>query len=157
MTVPRTPGRSDDAERSLRRAIEAQEAAFARTPGVARSHESVARHWHHLGRALRARGKPEEALAVARAFRGKAKGRPEDLYDVACDFSVCVPLVRADLKAAVADEAMGTLREAVAAGWSRPAHAATDANLVSIRQRDDFRGLLEALMDRNFPKQPFVR
>ena len=58
--------------------------------------------------------------------------------------------------AGYADEAVATLRAAVAAGWSDGVIMARDPDLTPLRDRDDFRGLVLGLLDRAMPADPFA-
>ena len=55
---------------------------------------------------------------------------------------------------AAADEAMISLRRAVAAGWRDAAWMASDTDLNPIRSRPDFQSLV---LDLGFPADPFAR
>ena len=55
-----------------------------------------------------------------------------------------------------ADEAIALLRQAVAAGWVNASRTATDPDLTSLHNRNDFRRLVTELLDRTFPADPFA-
>jgi hypothetical protein len=56
---------------------------------------------------------------------------------------------------ALGDEAIGTLRRALEVGWSDAGRLARDPAFLAVRGRADFRALLDQLMDRSFPADPF--
>jgi hypothetical protein len=76
---------------------------------------------------------------------------------MACELSLCLPIVRAEEKESLAAEAMGALRAAVKAGWSNACLTAHDVSLSALRDRADFQKALADLFDRSFPKDPFER
>ena len=75
------------------------------------------------------------------------------LYNAACFRAVTAGVFRAGAQsedaaqqaAAEADRAMDWLKQAVAAGYKDAAHMKKDADLKPLRERDDFRELLEEL------------
>jgi hypothetical protein len=83
---------------------------------------------------------------------------PDQLYEAACAFALCIPSAGvAARKRAVADEAMGALRTAVAAGYTNAAWMSRDTDLLPLHDRADFRALVSELFDRTFPADPFAR
>jgi non-specific serine/threonine protein kinase/serine/threonine-protein kinase len=89
------------------------------------------------------------------------------LYYAACFRAITAGVLRADARTtdaarqadAEGDKALGWLTKAVAAGYDTPqhlAHMTRDADLDSLRDRDDFRRLMAGLMDRGFPADPFA-
>ena len=76
---------------------------------------------------------------------------------MACELSLCLPIVSAEEKESLAAEAMGALRAAVSAGWSDASRTAQDKDLSPLRDRADFQQFLADLFDRSFPKDPFER
>jgi hypothetical protein len=75
------------------------------------------------------------------------------LYDAACYRAVSAAVLRAADKSpegvkqadAEANRAMDWLRQAVATGWSNPAHLAKDHDLDALRDRADFKKLVAEL------------
>jgi len=81
------------------------------------------------------------------AFRALAKARPatpQVHYNLAC----CLAHL------ARPDDAMAALTRAVRAGWANAAHTRQDADLASLRDRDDFTRLLQAMKQPLFDVQP---
>jgi serine/threonine-protein kinase len=122
------------------------------------------RYLGSLGRALMkqirvysALDRPSEAIVAARERASIARGDPTELYNVACSLSSSVPLARGPSRRSLADEAVRTLWQAIAAGWDDAAMTSRDRDLAPLRTRDDFRRLLRDLFDRGFPDDPFAR
>jgi hypothetical protein len=100
----------------------------------------------------------DEASEVARQRRALWKDNAAELYNVACDLALCVPIARdEDRKLALAADAVATLRAAIMAGWNRAAHTSRDPDLAPLHDRDDFQRLLTGMFDRGFPIDPFAR
>jgi hypothetical protein len=100
----------------------------------------------------------DEAVGATREWVKLWPGDANELYNAACAFALCVPIGGdASHKQSLADEAMVTLRAAVAAGYSNGARMSRDHDLVPLRSRDDFRRLVAELFDRGFPTDPFAR
>ena len=99
-----------------------------------------------------------EAIAI---LDGLANPRAVDIYDIACNQSLLSGvasepgsgMTTAEGRAA-ADKAMESLRQAVAAGWNRPAHIRANSDLDPIRARPDFQMLIG---DLAIPPEPFAR
>jgi hypothetical protein len=100
---------------------------------------------------------PSEAIGAARERASIARGDPTALYNVACSLSSSVPLARGPSRRSLADEAVRTLRRAIAAGWDDAALTSRDPDLDPLRARDDFRESLRDLFDRGFPDEPFAK
>jgi hypothetical protein len=94
-------------------------------------------------------GRPRDAVHDFRqsAFLLLALKEPSsgNRYDLACVQSMLAGLageagsgLRAEEGPNLANEAMTSLRRAIAAGWNNPAWALVDADLVPIRSRADF-------------------
>ena len=98
-----------------------------------------------------------EAVRIAKDSAGLAGGNPTELYNVACTLALSIPLTEGEPRQALAAEAVRTLKNAIAAGWSNAQHTSHDPDLDPLRDRDDFRRLLAELFDRTFPADPFAR
>jgi tetratricopeptide (TPR) repeat protein/tRNA A-37 threonylcarbamoyl transferase component Bud32 len=92
----------------------------------------------------------------------------DSLYNVACYRAITAASLRksdpsseaATTADTDANRAMEWLKKAVAAGYNTPPHVdymMRDLDLDALRDRDDFRQLMAALMDRGFPADPFAR
>ncbi len=86
-------------------------------------------------------GRAETAL---RRLAEKHPGTPQVHYNLAC----CLARLEKP------EEAMDALRRAVRAGWADADHAADDPDLDTLRDRDDFKRLLEAMTAPVFQVQP---
>jgi eukaryotic-like serine/threonine-protein kinase len=112
----------------------------------------------NLARTNLALRKPAEAAEAAREMLSISSRDPSILYDFACYLALRVPLAADGSEAArYADEAFGTLKQAVAAGWVDATKTEKDPDLAPLHDRDDFRRLVAGLFDRVFPADPFAR
>jgi tetratricopeptide (TPR) repeat protein len=114
-----------------------------------------------IGRAVTfaAEGNHARAVAEAEVVARQQNLTSTNIYDIACLYSRSVavaecdralsPAERSRLKAQYADRAMDFLRDAVAAGYTRPVQLRTDADLDPIRARDDYRKLMADLEAQN--------
>jgi serine/threonine-protein kinase len=156
-------GRYSEASAVFRQAIEQQRLAFEKAPQVAQYRRFLSNCDVGLGQAQRALGRPSEAAATALERKQLWPGHPVELYNVACELALCVPLVgkgQADLTAAeqaqrraFGDRAIEALRQAGRAGFKDHSTLKTDRDLDPLRLREDFRVLL---MDLAFPTDPFT-
>ncbi|MBA4063735.1 MAG: hypothetical protein C0501_08490 [Isosphaera sp.] len=92
---------------------------------------------------------PAGCRATAEMFEKLDRADAGHLYDAACVRAVAASVYAGKNQPAEAtadaDRAMAWLGKAVAAGWSKRAHTETDADLVFLRGRADFRKLLASL------------
>ncbi|MFO8013459.1 MAG: hypothetical protein R6X20_09160, partial [Phycisphaerae bacterium] len=112
-----------------------------------------ARPWTEADRAERAAAhdllkakKWAEAVHLLRALAEKHPAAPQVHYNLACGLA----------RLGKGDEAMAALRRALRAGWTDADHTRDDADLASLRDRDDFKRLLEAMKQPRFDLQPAV-
>ena len=148
-------GRWDKAREGLTRAIKYQRAALAAAPGLPLYRQFLLAHLLSLAKVYQALKQPAEVVPLARECATLARGNPSELYDVACTFALAVPLTHGEEKQTLKAEAIQTLKEARAAGWSDGLHTSRDPSLTSIRDRNDFRRLLSEMFDSGFPANPF--
>jgi eukaryotic-like serine/threonine-protein kinase len=117
------------------------------------------------GVTLQKAGRPAEAVSAFRdaigILEGLASPTSGTVYDLACSQSLLSGLASdagSGLTAAEghaeADQAMKSLRRAVAAGWKDSAHMRADTDLDPVRNRPDFRALM---MDLVFATKPFTQ
>jgi serine/threonine-protein kinase len=130
----------------------------ARTLGQLQRHGEAAKDWERaielddgrqwpyfrLQRAvsLARAGEHEPALRQAEELLRQEKLAATTLYDLACVHALCAAASKQEEPAARAVE---LLRQAVAKGYKDVARLKKDSDLDSLRPRDDFRQLLEAL------------
>ena len=107
-------------------------------------------HLFNLAKVQQTLHQPARAIRTTRELAALAHD-PSELYRVACAVALCVPLTRGDEQQAIADEAIRTLRQAVAAGWTNAQRTSRDPDLAALHGRDDFCGLVATLFDRSFP------
>jgi serine/threonine-protein kinase len=155
--------RERDALAPLRAAVEHGRIAFKSMPQVNEFRAGLNAAYKGLTACLRRLGRISEAAETARERIKNRLNRPDELYDAACELALCVPRVdeatsdsRAE-KERLAAEAVQTLRAAVAAGWNDAAHTSRDRDFIALRDRADFRKLVDELFDRTFPANPFAR
>jgi serine/threonine-protein kinase len=157
----RRQGRLAEAEQHLKQAKSGMEGLMTgheNEPGYRRTFAYIDRE---LGWIARMQDRPAEALhnfESARVLDAKeAETSVGAVYDLACDWAVCIPLVGwnkddEDLTEAeraerqrLGDEAMKALRQAVAGGWTSHDHLTKDEDLDGLRSRADFQELLRSL------------
>jgi tetratricopeptide (TPR) repeat protein len=156
-------GRSAEARDLLNQGREDLRLICSRAPQIARYREYLIEHYHNQARGLRLLGQPAEAAEAARECLKIARGDQIELYRIACDFALCIPLVGQPASALTADPqaerrkytdlAMDALRQAVASGFADGERLATDPDLAPLRSRDDLRVILS---DLAFPTDPFA-
>jgi hypothetical protein len=92
----------------------------------------------------------------------------DSLYNIACYRAIAAAALRksdsspeaAKIADADADRAMEWLKKAVASGYNTPPHLSSmmqDSDLDALRNRDEFCHLIDALLDRHFPADPFAK
>jgi tetratricopeptide (TPR) repeat protein len=140
-------GRPDEAIAAFRRGIEEQALAHARAPSVAQYKFYLDLNHRDLAQALRKLNRPAEAAAQATRRSELWADDPGQLYDVACELALCIPLAGASAADRIdySERAMDALREAVRLGWKDVAHIEADPDLASLRSREDFRALCRDL------------
>jgi serine/threonine protein kinase/predicted negative regulator of RcsB-dependent stress response len=95
---------------------------------------------------------PEQAVAAADLLVGIA-GAPDDLYNAACGYALCVPLAdKAQTKEQYASRAVELLRQAVAKGFRDVEQIKSDPDLAAVRQREDYKKLLTEVEAATGPK-----
>jgi serine/threonine-protein kinase len=156
-TALQAQGRDEEVIGRIRRAIESQRIALDKAPQVRQYRRLLSSHFRRLAQSLRSLGRADEAIDAIRRRRALWPAEPTELYDVACELSLCLPIIRADAKDSLAAEAIGALRAAVSAGWSNASHTNRDLDLSPLRDRADFQQVLADLFDRSFPIDPFER
>ena len=103
-------------------------------------------HYQGLADSLRMLGRPIEAAEATRECRKLWPDDANELYKRATEFSLCAAIAKDDAqKTSFALEAVDTLKKAIDAGWKDAKHLREDAELKSIRDRDDFKKLVESI------------
>jgi tetratricopeptide (TPR) repeat protein len=148
-------GHLEDGLEALRRAVEEKRTAFMASPQVVEYRRGLNNAYGALAEVERKQGTPGAAAAALRERRKLWPDQPQELYRIACeqaDTARRVARDRTELSAAeqaeralYLDEAMDTLRLAVAAGFADAERLSKDANLAPLRQREDFARLLAGL------------
>jgi serine/threonine protein kinase len=139
-------GQLEEARSSFEYAVEQFRFAFALAPNATR--ESLNQGYQNLARIFRDLRKPTEAVATALERKKLWPRNGNELYLVACELALCVPLVEPDppdLRQRHADQALDVLREAVAAGFKDLNQLQQDSNLDPIRTSGGFEQLVEQL------------
>lgn len=99
---------------------------------------------YRRGMALYADKRFEEAARVIEAAAGAGRNDHSLYYNLAC----CQALTGRD------DEAMASLRTAVSLGWRDHEHIAADPDLTTLRDRPDYKALLEEMRSSRIEIQP---
>jgi hypothetical protein len=147
----------EEAVRVFRQAIDQERVASERAPEVMEGRNLLSQCYFNLSQCLRSLGRAEEAARVTRTRRALWTKNANELYNVACELALCVPITpNADQQQSLAAEAVQMLDQAIAAGWNNAHHTSRDPDLVPLHDRDDFRRLLAELFDRGFPNDPFT-
>ena len=118
------------------------------------------------GRTLVLLGRYDEAFQVAEALAGRPDDGGKNAYDAACVLAFNLPLPGLDPLAAAripagragtfADRAIGLLGLAVGRGYTTREQVQSDGDLDALRVRVDYPRLLDLLLDRGFPSDPFA-
>jgi serine/threonine-protein kinase len=148
-------GHHEEALVSYRQATEQQHQALRLGPQVPQLRQALSTLYRKLAQRQRELGRPGEAAATAQWRRDLWPDQPDELYGVAGELALCLPLVGkepAALTAAeqaerdgFAAEAMAALRQAVAHGFRDVERVRKDPDLEPLRSRDDFRKLVDDL------------
>jgi hypothetical protein len=100
------------------------------------------------GGALARRGSCPESAATAEKLVGRGPKDPAVLYDACCLFALCSAAAKdGALQARHADRAVLLLEQAIRHGYKDVAHLERDTDLTALRQRADFRRLLDGLKE----------
>jgi serine/threonine protein kinase/Flp pilus assembly protein TadD len=163
-----------EAVAEFREAIARERACLDRDPLSAQYRTWLGLHYMNLGKSLRALGRKDEALAVSLArFELLEQAPPEQRdkgihYHVVCDLAQLIPLVGGDKpdaelsdaeraeRRSYAERAIEEFRLALADGFSDVGLFARDPDLDPIRSHPEFRRLLDEVMDRALPADPFA-
>jgi serine/threonine-protein kinase len=157
-------GKPAEALAAYERARDIRQKLVDANPAVPEFQRELAQFLEKVGIAEQRSGRPAEAVTSYRQAIALLEHLPTlgsvDLYDVACFQALLAGaavagsgLTAAEARVA-ADQAMATLRRAVAAGWRNVAHMRTDSDLDALRQRDDFQKLMKDLEAKSETKDP---
>ncbi len=125
-------------------------------PTVTQFQNALRNHLLKLATVYYALNQTAEAVWTKEELVALAKKNPSDLYGAACGLALSVPLVQGGQQQALAADAVQTLKQAVAAGWSDAQKTGQGPDLAPLRDRNDFRRLLAELFDRSFPANPLA-
>ena len=158
--------RSDEALAASERAAAILRGLVDDDPEMIDYRSNLSKSENNLGRILAQDGRDDEALGhfleAVDLMEGITERSPVDWYNLACNRSLCIPLLRRgatpDGRAlpsaeAMADRAMDAFRHAVASGMLPLEHLRRDPDLDPLRDREDFQAIL---MDLAFPDDPFA-
>jgi tetratricopeptide (TPR) repeat protein len=97
-------------------------------------------------------GRVSDAVQAVSSLRKLGTATAEQLYNAACVYGLCAASIKAEKDELTAElakqrqhhitDALATLREAIAAGWTNFAHMANDLDLVILRDLPEFKALL---------------
>jgi serine/threonine-protein kinase len=121
--------------------------AFAAAPLVRKNRDALSDAYLKLGEVQRKIGRPADAAAIALERAKLWPGYYLELYNVACELALCVPLAgqQEAQRKQYADQAMKWLRTSVLLGNNDVAHMRQDPDLDALRDRDDFKALIRRL------------
>jgi serine/threonine protein kinase len=145
-----------DARLRLEDAIEHERVAVAAAPHHPDYRRGLAHALLDLMNVFLALDQPALAIRTERELLALPRESANDMYDVARALALSAPIKPGDPGRAAASEAVRALKQAVAAGWTDAGRTSRDKDLLSLRDRADFRQLLAELFDRGFPADPFT-
>jgi serine/threonine-protein kinase len=134
------------------KALETWGAVLAREPKYDDAPEGRNIVLAHRAGALARLGRLAEAAQIAEGVAGQAELTVGNVYALACTYGVCAQVAGKDAGIRYADRAMELLRRAVALGYEKPSRMRKDHALDALRERADFKKLLEE-MDAKTAKQ----
>ena len=146
-----------EAQKLLERAIEKQQTALAAMPRHPAFHRGLVQDLLDSMKVFLALEEPEKAIRVRRELLSLPRENPDDYYDIACALALSVSITPAEERHTLSAEAVQTLQQAVAAGWSDARRTSRDNDLACLRDREDFGRLLADMFDRSFPADPFAK
>jgi serine/threonine protein kinase/tetratricopeptide (TPR) repeat protein len=148
-------GTFDEAVACFHSAIEQQRAAFDSSPRVEQYRVFLSNHLGNQAALLRTLGRPAEAAATALERKTLWPNHAKQLYNVACELALCIPLVgkgESEItdeelirRERFAEEAVAALRDAVRVGYTDRAMIEKDKDLDPIRDRLDFHAVVESI------------
>jgi hypothetical protein len=151
-------GRWSRARELVGQAIRAQREALTTVPENAYYLKLLNKHLSDLLiLEVRSNQSAQAALTTAREWSSLAKGDPVSLYNIARAIAACSALATGETGQTLAEEAVVTLRAAVAAGWDDATRTCREHDLASLRRRDDFLMIIAEMFDRLMPTDPFIR
>jgi tetratricopeptide (TPR) repeat protein len=145
--------RYDEAAADYQSAVDHQKAVLDKDGGPAEYRRWLAGHYEALAGAQRGAGRVSAAAAAAWQLQGLWPEDPEEQYRAARELALCAAAVGAGKpqltageeaeRRQYAEEAMKVLRQAVRHGFKDVKRLSEDAALAALRERDDFRALLD--------------
>ena len=155
-------GRKDKALATLTEAVRHQRLAWEGAKQVVAWRQALSGQLVVLAQVQRELGQPAAAAATTLARQELWPNNAGELYGVARELALCIPLVgkgQEPLPAGdqakrqeYADQAMKALHQAVARGFKDRAKLQEDQALTPLRSRDDLQKLLKELQDNAKPK-----
>jgi serine/threonine-protein kinase len=146
-------GRLDEAVELYRESIANFKAYRDAEPTSESIRRRLGQHLAAYARVLWRSGQEDQAIAVTHELRTVGRGDPKLLREAA---SLLALAASASGGRSLSDEAVATLREAVAAGWTDGASLLSDPDLAAIRDRPDFQRIIAPLLDEALPADPFA-
>ncbi|MFL5340533.1 MAG: protein kinase domain-containing protein [Gemmataceae bacterium] len=147
--------RTDEALAAFRQSIACGRVAADKAPGQEPYRRTLGDPYVGLAGLLRKLGRPAEAAAASLERARLLPNDPDELYDVARELALCVPLVgrgRPALTDAeqterrrLADQAVEYLRQAIQHGYADAKPLENDSCWAPLRSREDFRLLVGQL------------
>jgi serine/threonine-protein kinase len=152
-------GRRQEAAAAFQRAATAERALLEKVPTRQQIRRWVSMDYEGLAGVNRELGRPTEAAAAALERQKLWPRSAAELYGVARELALCVPLVDQDrgvltedekkaLRGRHADQAMAALRQAVANGFGDAGRLRKDPDLEPLRAREDFQKLVAEVEEK---------
>jgi eukaryotic-like serine/threonine-protein kinase len=132
-----------EAEKSFWSALALERVALEHLPKAGRPLKSMSALLRRLAEVEQQLGNPSEAASAALERRALSPDDPKELFDVARDLARCAAKAKGQVR--YANEAIDTLRQAIAHGFKDRASLEREPDLEPLRSRDDFQSLLRDL------------
>jgi serine/threonine-protein kinase len=148
-------GRVEDSLTTLRRAVEEKRLAFTALPQSPDYRRGLNNAYGALAEVERVKGKPSASATAVLERRELWPEQPEELYRIARELAQTAAAVGRDQgqlsaeqqgeRTLYLDQALETMRQAIAGGFKDGERLAKDADFAALRPRDDFQKLLAGL------------
>jgi serine/threonine protein kinase len=153
-------GRNEEAIEPFREAVRRQRAALEEAPADAKRRKALSVSYYHLDHVLLAAGHVPESAASVRERQRLWPDNANEVYDTACELAHCAQAVGSGKPDAAltdaeraerrhyGDEAVAALRKAIGLGLKDAGAVRADADLAILRERADFRELVDDMAKR---------
>ena len=146
-------GKRDEAAATLQKAIERQKAVLDKEPSRGAARRQLSDHYFQLAKVQREAGRVKDAAATTQLRQQLWPKDGAELYQVASDWALLIPKAAEGERKQYADAAMEALKQAAANGYKDAEALKKNADLATLRERDDFKKLV-AEMETKAKKEP---